>query len=1294
MQPRTWLWLFLGLLTLPLAARAEADRGLLDLPVVQAAAAAVTPALYPDADDVLVCNHVYVRYEADGTSLSWDDSLTRILTEKGKEAFRVLTRHYSENYEKEEFLLVQILKPDGRIVPIDLARYTQSMTESGQMSANIYDPSHKAVSLTLPDLEVGDSIRCLTRDTLFRPRVPGTFGRYEVLEYTSPILYYRLDIDAPSERPLRSIVLKDEIPGTVTRETRVGQGRVHYRWEARQVPQAFREPAMPSLHTVVQRLLVCTAASWQDISRWYWNLCEPRLVPSEAIKAKTAELIRDRPDADAKLQALFRFVSQEIRYMGITVEKDAPGYEPHDVSMTFDKRHGVCRDKAALLVTMLRLAGFEAFPVLIHAGDRRDEEVPLPYFNHAITAVRDAAGAYTLMDPTDENTRELLPAYLCNRSYLVATPEGDTLRLSPVTPYTDNLATIRTTAALDAAGDLQGVSHILLAGINDNAYRSMLVRRTPDERRTFFETVVKRLIPGARLTRCSITPENLQDTGSPLQINLAFAAADVLVRNEHTAQLRLPRLAPGFGYVNFLLGETGLDKRRFPLETEVTAGVREELQLELPLAWSLPVYLPEFPAVDSSSLLWKRELRLAGTTLQVQSEFAVRKVTFSPAEYLELKAFLRQAEQHSRKHPILRHAGQPRSEAETRPEPPATAPADSIILEDHITYELQKSHQWSLNRRVRRQILSYKGMKEQAEIKLPHFPDWESVKLEYARVHTGNVTQEISPQEINLMDAPWVASAPRYPTEKILVASLPNVRPGSIIEYGYRSELRQQPPFSRQMPLQGFDPVRQRVLTVITPETMPLQARFFPNGLLNVAGGAPPPDLIHESRRENGRLINQWSAADIPALKQERHLPPLTDFLPTLAWHVGPPSSRLSWMPGLHAANPLWDPYRQEVADALNRAATCGPALEKIAEGLRRLQNPLAVTAIRDYLARGLRPAGPDFGALPPGLVTPAEVTWQDGYGNAIDRAAVGSALLKALQIDHEVLLAAPALQTPEQLRAWQRHPNFHLFGAVLIRVPTAAGPVWLNDLNQYAQPGTSSCDGALALSLQTGTFSQIRLDEPWADATTEQLTIDLQPGGSARITWRTTCRGRDFAEQHKFYAELTPEERRRHAQTLLSALSQAAVSTGELKTDFDQYPGTISFSAEIPDFAVRTGDYCSLELPASLAGLLPLSDDERSNPLFWPEHRQRRIEISLRLPSDFRDAEILPEPFRWASPQKRGRIAFSRPATQSAGELRFVYEADLRPELFSPENYPDLREIHRHINHPASRAIILRRRP
>ena len=71
---------------------------------------------------------------------------------------------------------------------------------------------------------------------------------------------------------------------------------------------------------------------------------------------------------------------------------------------------------------MLRLAGLDAYPVLMMNGPRKDEEVPQPYFNHAITAVRLEEGSYVLMDATDENTKELLPAYLNDQSYLVARP--------------------------------------------------------------------------------------------------------------------------------------------------------------------------------------------------------------------------------------------------------------------------------------------------------------------------------------------------------------------------------------------------------------------------------------------------------------------------------------------------------------------------------------------------------------------------------------------------------------------------------------------------------------------------------------------------------------------------------------------------------------------------------------------------------------------------------------------------------------------------------------------------------
>ena len=123
---------------------------------------------------------------------------------------------------------------------------------------------------------------------------------------------------------------------------------------------------------VLQRLFVSTLPDWAAVSKWYWDLSQPHLdATTPEMKQKVKELTAGAQTDMDKIKALFYFVSNKIRYMGITPEKDRPGFEPHDVCITFDKKYGVCRDKAALLVSMLRLAGLNAYPVLVSVGTQQ-----------------------------------------------------------------------------------------------------------------------------------------------------------------------------------------------------------------------------------------------------------------------------------------------------------------------------------------------------------------------------------------------------------------------------------------------------------------------------------------------------------------------------------------------------------------------------------------------------------------------------------------------------------------------------------------------------------------------------------------------------------------------------------------------------------------------------------------------------------------------------------------------------------------------------------------------------------
>ena len=346
----------------PATTSSEAAIGLLNMASVRASAADVTQAAYPDADDVLVDDHIVVTYEADGTSVTIDDTVVKVLTEKGRLNNRVLTRYFSASYGSAEFRLVQVIKPNGRTIAVDLASQSQVMTDPSQMHSNIYDPNHKVLQVTVPGLEIDDLLRYVSVSKIHKPRVPNTFSDYQLLEYTSPIKSFTYDIRAPKELPLQNIEIKSPAPsGTVMAAKEEVGDRIIYRWVASDIPQIFPEPDMPALYTVAQRLLVSTVKRWEDISQWYWKLCEPRGKHTPAMEAKVAELCEGLADEEAKIRALFRFVSQEIRYVGITVETEAPGYEPHDVALTFENRHGVCRDKAFLLAVMPQLADLRPF---------------------------------------------------------------------------------------------------------------------------------------------------------------------------------------------------------------------------------------------------------------------------------------------------------------------------------------------------------------------------------------------------------------------------------------------------------------------------------------------------------------------------------------------------------------------------------------------------------------------------------------------------------------------------------------------------------------------------------------------------------------------------------------------------------------------------------------------------------------------------------------------------------------------------------------------------------------------
>src|SRR5205814_7548268 len=117
-----------------------------------------------------------------------------------------------------------------------------------------------------------------------------------------------------------------------------------------------------------------------------------------------------------------------------------------------------------------------------------------------------------------------------------------------------------------------------------------------------------------------------------------------------------------------------------------------------------------------------------------------------------------------------------------------------------------------------KQVLTYSGKKNEAEVKLAYNPACEEAKLIHAVVQskTGQ-RQEISTNEINVMDAGWNASAKRYTGGKILVANLPGVEIGSTIEVEFEIISHNKPFLSGFESFQLPDEMKQKMFQLTAP---------------------------------------------------------------------------------------------------------------------------------------------------------------------------------------------------------------------------------------------------------------------------------------------------------------------------------------------------------------------------------------------------------------------------------------------------------------------------------------------
>lgn len=493
-------------------ASAPEVRPALPLPAkVEERAAPTTPVTAPKAPDLskqaIVFDKVYsrVREEADGTGTKEATVRVRILAEAGVKMMAVLNFAYTASNQQVDIGYVRVIKPDGTVVvtpPYNVQDMPDDVTREAPMYSDIHQ-KHVAVK----GLGVGDTLEYDVTMNTFKPEVPGQFWLEYSFQKNFVVMDEEFDLDVPASKTV-TVASSDFQPKITT-----DSNRKLYHWASSNL--APPDPDAPPKSTKYWKpsIQVTTFSSWEQVGAWYRSLQTDSLAITPAIQAKAAALTKGLTTDEDKVRAIFNDVSLHIHYVGL--DFGIGRYQPHPADDVLSNEYGDCKDKHTLLATLLKAAGYEAWPVLISSERELDEQTPSPaQFNHVITAVP-LGGKILWMDSTAETASMglLLPPVRDKQGLAVPPVAAAHIERTPANPPSPYLFGFYCTGQLDEHGHFTGHLEETLQGDTSVLVRNAF-RNTPEAQwKELFERILRAQGFGGEISNQQVSA--VQDPDQP-----------------------------------------------------------------------------------------------------------------------------------------------------------------------------------------------------------------------------------------------------------------------------------------------------------------------------------------------------------------------------------------------------------------------------------------------------------------------------------------------------------------------------------------------------------------------------------------------------------------------------------------------------------------------------------------------------------------------------------------------------------------------------------------------------------
>ncbi len=634
-------------------------------------AAAGNAAEYPGSEALIVLDQTFIKVEDSGLGHTSIRHVDKVLTDKGALKYSRLRFDYDPMSNMVDIKKVRIFRKNGMIENVDLMNVRDLPQPQDWI---IWGPRMKIVPLSR--LYPGDAVeyeiykkgfmiaylKAADEDSRYIPPMRGHYYDVVYFDDALPINLKQYTVVTSKNKPLQYEVYN----GTIGAHVSFTESENTYQFWKTDVPSLQLEPRSADTPDIATKVVMATVSDWPAKSRWFYRandfpweinptITESVFTYDDEIKQTVDEISKDAQTDEEKIAAIVHWAAQEIRYSGISMGP-GEGYTIQPGKMIFHNRCGVCKDKAGMAITMLRAAGFEAYPAMTMAGSRV-ERIPADQFNHCVVALKNDDQSFTMLDPTwVVFSPELWSSAESEQHYVIGSSKGEELMITPLSAAENHTVEMTSEASIDANGNLDGKLLITGKGYQDQRLRRLMVHAvTAANRRSIIENWVNSIAPQAELLSFTMDYHQILDLSRPIQFEISYRIPGYALVYEDHFQFVPPALAHLPQQSTFVpyLSAANQEKRTQSLSLRCTGEWKISEKITLPDR-AVSYTIPDDVNIDRSAASARIDYQVTDNVVQIDHDITVKLRTVQPEQYAGFKEVMKKAKQSSDEPIIIR----------------------------------------------------------------------------------------------------------------------------------------------------------------------------------------------------------------------------------------------------------------------------------------------------------------------------------------------------------------------------------------------------------------------------------------------------------------------------------------------------------------------------------------------------------------------------------------------------------------------------------------------------------------